>query len=166
MDATDIERLRARRVRLQARVRRQEEARQFRALAPLLRAAGVRRFSRLPSSRVREVAGNRLSLPGRDERFYWPEIPDGQCTTWRNDDERDRAFADALAACFAPSERLLLISHTAESVLVLGCADAMAQARLLLEHIRGISLWVITRSGAPGLVEVSFSDQEVCWLKA
>jgi NDP-sugar pyrophosphorylase family protein len=39
VDATDIERLRARRVRLQARVRRQEEARQFRALAPLLRAA-------------------------------------------------------------------------------------------------------------------------------
>ena len=166
MDPGDIERLRARRERLQARVRRQEEARRFRALAPLLRAAGVRRFSRLPSSRVREVAGDRLSLPGRDERFYWPEIPEGRCVAWRNEGERNQAFADALSACFAPSERLLFIVHTYESVLVLGFEDAIAQAGLLLDRAHGGSVWVITRLGAPGLVEVSFSDQEVCWLTA
>ena len=162
MNPEDIERLRARRVRLQSRVKRQEEAREFRALAPLLRAVGVRRFSRLPARRIREVAAGRLSLPGRDERFYWPEIPDGTCVPWREPGERDRIFVEALAACFAPSERLLFIFHTAESALVLGCADAIAHAAMVLDHARG-GLWIISRSGAPGLVEVAPSDDEVCW---
>jgi hypothetical protein len=162
MDPTDVARLRAHPERLQARVKRQEEARKFRVLAPLLRAAGLRRLSRLPARRIREVAGGRLSLPGRDERFYWPEIPDGTCVPWRGPGERDRIFAEALAACFAPSERLLFIFHTAESALVLGCADAIAHAGVVLDHACG-GLWVISRSGAPGLVEVSLSDDEVCW---
>jgi hypothetical protein len=162
MNPEDIERLRARRERLQARLRRQDEARQFRALAPLLRAAGVRRLSRMPRRRIREAAGDRLSLPGRDERFYWPEIPDGTCMQWRDDSERDRIFAGALAACFAPSERLLFIFHTAESALVLGCADAIAHAAVVLDYAYD-SLWIISRSGAPGLVEVAFTDDEVCW---
>ena len=161
MQPEDVQRLRARRERLQARLRRQEEARRFREVASLLRAAGVRRLSRVPASELRALAAGRLNLPGRDERFYWPEIPSGTCREWRDAGERDAVFAEALRACFAPPARLVCIFHTHESALVLGREDAIAHAAILLARLGG-SLWVIARCGAPGLVEVS--DDEVCWL--
>jgi hypothetical protein len=46
---------------------------------------------------------------------------------------------------------------------VLAREDAIAQAPLLLERLYD-TLWVIPKDGSPGLVEVSFSDNEVCWL--
>ena len=163
MRPEDVERLRARRLRLQARFARQKEAAEFRELAPRLRAAGVRRLSRMPSPRLREVSAQALHLPGRDERFYWPEIPAGHCVGWRDEAERDAAFVRALRACFAPDTRLLCIFTPWRSALVLGCSDAIAHANLLMEH-GGWRLWLIPRSGGPGLVEVSHSDDEVCWL--
>lgn len=163
MNPQDATRLRVRREHLQLRIRRKDEARQFRELAPLLRAAGLRRFSRLPSTRIRELAPRALHLPGRDERFYWPEIPGGACGSWHEDSARDEMFVRALQASFAPSTRLLLVFHTVESGLVLAREDAIAHASLLLDRLYG-TLWVIPKDGSPGLVEVSFSDNEVCWL--
>src|SRR6476659_3152109 len=125
MNPEEAARLRVRREHLQLRIRRKDEARQFRALAPLLRAAGLRRFSRMPSTRILELAPRCLHLPGRDERFYWPEIPGGTCAGWRDANERDAIFARALRATFAPSTRLLLIFHTHQSALVLGREDAI-----------------------------------------
>ena len=165
MNPEDAERLRARRVRMQARLARQQEARQFRELAALLRAAGVRRFSRMPSKPLLAMSRQALSLPGRDERFYWPEIPGGNCEYWIDTEQRDRAFVTALRACFAPETRLLVIWHTYESALVIRCADLIAHAALVLDQL-GWSVWFIPLSCGPGLVEVSFGDQEVCWLPA
>ena len=163
MDPEEIERLRARRVRLQLRIRRQKEARQFRELAPLLRAAGVRRISRMPTRRLQEISRQALSLPGRDERFYWPEIPGGSCQYWFDLAHREAAFVAALRECFAPETRLLVIWHTYESALVIRCADVIAHARLLLDELYG-SVWYIPLSCGPGLVEVAYGDREVCWL--
>jgi hypothetical protein len=163
VDPEEAQRLRARRVRLQARFARQKEAKQFRELAPLLRAAGVRRFSRMPAKPLQAMARQALSLPGRDERFYWPEIPGGQCEYWFDLEHRNRAFVAALRACFAPDTRLLVIWHTYESALVIRCADLVAHAALVLDRFWG-SMWFIPLSCAPGLVEVDHGDREVCWL--
>ena len=163
MTPEEAERLRARRVRLQARVARQKEAKRFRELALRLRAAGVRRISRMPASHLVEVSRKALRLPGRDERFYWPEIPGGQCEYWFDLEHRNAAFVAALRACFSPETRLLVIWHPSESALVIGCADVIAQADLLLDKL-GWSVWFIPLSCEPGLVEVAYGDQEVCWL--
>ena len=163
MNPEEAERLRARRARLQARFARQKEARQFRELAPLLRAAGVRRISRMPAGRLREMSRQALSLPGRDERFYWPEIPGGSCEYWFDAGHRNRAFVAALRACFAPDTRLLVIWHTYESALVIRCVDLIAHAELMLDRLWG-SVWFIPLSCGPGLVEVAYGDKEVCWL--
>ena len=164
MEPADAQRMRARREHLQLRLRRQQQARQFRALAPALRATGVRRLSRLPPVRVQALSRAKLNLPGRDERLYWPEIPEGRCESWQDADARDAAFAGALRACFPPSGRLVFIFSPFESGLVLGCADAIAHATRLLDACNG-TLWIVALTGTPGLVEVSYSDDEVCWLR-
>ena len=163
MQPADAQRLRLRREHLQLRLRRGEEARQFREFAALLQAAGVRRFSRLPPVRVRALKARRLNLPGRDERLYWPEIPEGTCLAWKDEHERNAAFARALQACFAPGVRLVLITSSSESALVLGYEDAIAHAGLLLDAANW-RLWVICLDGSPGVVEACASDNEVCWL--
>ena len=164
MDRADAQRVRVRREHLQLRLRRQQQARQFRALAQPLRDAGVRRLSRLPPERVQALSRARLNLPGRDERLYWPGIPEGTCRSWQEPRTRDAAFEAALRACFASPARLLVIFSPFESGLVLACADAIAQATRLLDACNG-TLWIVALAGTPGLVEVSYSDNEVCWLR-
>ena len=69
-DAADdkVRRLRQKRRLLQARVRRADESREFRMLAVALRAAGVRRLSRLPPAGAAALVTRFASLPARDER--------------------------------------------------------------------------------------------------
>jgi hypothetical protein len=161
---TDKTILLRRRELLQARLRRQDEARQFRAVARELCRRGVRRMSRLPASRSSTLLHAQSQWPGRDERFYWPEIPGSRTVDWSVDAERDRAFADAVRACFAPSMRLAVIFHTAESSLLAGVVDVLAHARTILEA-SSETLWVVRAGGGTSLVEVSRVDRQVCWLE-
>lgn len=158
-----LQRLRFQRQQLQARLRRADESREFRALAPALRAAGVRRLCRMPPARSTTLVVQFDHLPARNERFYWHEIAGGKCVGFDTPTERNEAFVAALHACFAPATRLACIFHTSESSLVLGCDAAVAHADLLLHSLKE-TLWVTPTTGAPRLVEVSFSDRQVCWL--
>jgi hypothetical protein len=162
MDAPDAQRLRRRREQLQRRLARQDAARQARALAPMLRARGVRRLSLLPPSRAAALVAPFAHWPARDEHFDWPGIAGHACMWWTNEDDRDAAFARALRDCFAPAARLALVFHTVESALVLGREDALAQARVLLDALYG-TLWVVPLRGVDGIVEVEFGDRQVCW---
>lgn len=149
---------------LQARLRRQDLARQATAVAALLRAAGVRKLSRLPPSRNRDVMAPFATLPGRDERFYWPEIEGGTCLTWQSDTQREALFRRALRESFAPATRLVLIFHTAQYALVIASEDASTHASLVLKACRE-SLWIVPLHPDGRLAEVAFSDNEVCWGK-
>ena len=156
------ERLHRKRSVLQARLRRQERDHQARALAPQLRAAGVRKLSRLPPTRLRALLAPFKDLPGRDERFHWPDIRGGTCIAWETDDARDEAFRQALGACFAPSARLVLDFHSADYALVICRDDAAAHARLLLDACVE-ALWTVALEPDGHLVEVAPGDNEVCW---
>ena len=158
----DSERLYRKRSVLQARLRRQERDRQVRALAPRLRAAGVRKLSRLPPTRLGALLAPFKDLPGRDERFHWPDIQGGNCVDWQSDEARDEAFRDALSACFAPSARLVLVFHTSDYAWVMGREDAAAQARLLLDACVE-ALWVVALKPDGHLLEVAPGENEVCW---
>lgn len=155
--------LRKRRELLQLRLRRQDESRQFRPLAMQLYAKGLRRFSRLPPSRARELIAPFAHLPAQDERFHWPDIPGHACARWDTDSERSDCFRAALRACFPASARLALILHTSESGLVVGAQDAIDHADTLLAGLHA-EVWVVSKRGPGGLVELSFIDQECCWL--
>jgi hypothetical protein len=154
-----------RRALLQAKLRRAGESRRFRALARTLHEHGVRRFSRLPPARARALLVPFADWPARDERFWWPGIGAGTCVAWDGAEARDDALRRALQACFAPGERLAFVFHTAESCLVIGCAEAVRVADLLLRD-GDETLWVVGLRPAAALVEVSFIDHEVCWVVA
>jgi len=157
--------LMSRRAHLQARLRRADESRRFRALAPVLREHGVRRLSRLPPARARALLMPLADLPARDERFWWPDIGAGTCVAWDSVKACGDALRRALQACFAPGDRLAFVFHTAESCLVIGCAEAVRVADLLLRD-GDETLWVIGLRPGAALVEVSFIDHEVCWVVA
>lgn len=154
--------LRRRRMLLQLRIERSEEARHFRELAPRLREQGARRLSRLPAVRTVGLMQRYGRLQLRDERIDWGRLHGHAITHWDTPAERDRAFAAALRDCFEPSTRLAVVFHTAESALVLSCGDAIALADVLLPRIRD-TLWVVALRPHPALVEVSFIDTQVCW---
>lgn len=161
MDPPDPQRLRRRREQLQRRLRRQEAARQVRALGPMLRARGVRRLSTLPPVRSAALVAPFAHWPARDEHFDWPAIDGHACAWWADAAARDVAFGAALRACFAPGVRLAFVFHTVESALVLGREDALAHAGALLDALHG-TLWVLPLRGADGIVEVVFGDRQVC----
>jgi hypothetical protein len=162
---TDKTLLLRRRELLQLRLRRQDEARRVRVLAQALYRCGVRSLSRLPASRSSALLHAQASWPGRDERFYWPEIAGSRTVVFDDDAGRDRAFAEAVHACFAPSMRLAIVFHTAESSLLIGVADVLAHAGAILDACSE-TVWVVRAGGGASLVEVSRVDQQVCWLDA
>jgi hypothetical protein len=158
----DVAALRRRRDHLQLRLRRQEKSRQSRELAARLHALGVRRLSRLPPARAQALVAPFAHWPGRDERFYWPEIPAHVCRHWEDEAQRDAMFREALCANFPAGARIAVVFHPFESALVLGREDAVAHAGSLLA--RGYAAWwIVTLRGPSKLVEVCFSDHEVCW---
>ena len=159
----DAAALRKRREHLQLRLRREDESRQARELAHRLHALGLRRMSRLPPSRAHALVAPFAHWPGRDERFYWPEIPGHVCRYWSDEAARDDAFREALRANFAPSARLALVFHPAESALVLGREDAIAHADAVLAQGYA-AWWIVALRGPSKLVEVCFGDDEVCWI--
>jgi hypothetical protein len=159
----DFASLRRRREHLQLRLKRQADSAQARDLARRLHAAGIRRMSRLPAARAREALAPFAALPERDERFFWPDISLHQRSTWDGERERDGAFSTAIRECFCAEQRLVLVFHPWQSALVVSAADLLGRRALLLEHLYE-TLWVVPLNGPPALVEVSVSDQEVCWL--
>ena len=161
-ESESSERLHRKRSILQARLRRLERDRQVRVLAPMLRAAGVRKLSRLPPARLPALLAAFKDLPGRDERFHWPDILGGHCTDWQSEDERDQAFRHALNSCFAASARLVLVFHTSDYALVMSREDAAAHVRPLLDACVE-ALWVVALKPEAKLVEVAPGDNEVCW---
>ena len=161
-ESESSERLHRKRSVLQARLRRLERDRQVRALAPRLRAAGVRKLSRLPPVRLPVLLAPFKDLPGRDERFHWPDILGGHRTDWQSDETRDEAFRHTLRVCFAPSARLVLVFHTSDYALVMGREDAAEHAQLLLDACVE-ALWVIALKPDGHLLEVAPGDQEICW---
>ena len=132
------------------------------ALAPVLRAYGPGRVSRLPPRRVLDLIAPFQHLPARDERFDWTRIAEGACDSWETPEARDEAFRRALDASFPAQARLALVFHTAEYAVVLGMDAALALARTILDACHD-TLWVVALGGGAGLVEVSFSEREVCW---
>lgn len=157
-----IDELRRRRMLLQLRIARREEARQFRDIAPRLVERGVRRLSRLPASRVVDLMRGYGSLHLLDERVDWSRVPGHSGVYWRSPCERDHAFTVALRSCVEPATRVALIFHTAESALVLSCGDAVVAADAILPQLRD-TLWVVPWHACPALVEVSFIDKQICW---
>jgi hypothetical protein len=159
----DVSALRRRREILQLKLRRRDEARQARELGRRLYAQGVRRLSRLPPARAQALVAPFVHWPGRDERFYWPEIPGHVCRYWQDDTQRDAAFREALRANFPAGARLALVFHPYESALAVGREDLLAHAATVLAD--GYAAWWIVALKAPSkLVEVCFSDDEVCWV--
>ena len=159
----EVAALRRRREVLQLKFQRQEKSRQCRELARRLHAQGVRRMSRLPPARAQALVKPFADWPGRDERFYWPEIPGSVCRCWQDDAGRDAFFREALLANFAPSARIALVFHPYESALVLGREDAIAHAPTVLAEGYA-AWWIVALRGTSPMVEVCFSDDEVCWL--
>ena len=162
MEPHDVQRLRTKRSVLQAGLRRGGADPPAPQKAPPKRAAGVRKLSRLPPSRLPALLAPFRDLPGRDERFHWPDISGGRCMDWHGEEARDELFRRALTDSFAPSARLVLVFHSAEYALVIGRDDAAAQARLLLDACYQ-SLWVVALTPDGHLVEVAPSDRDICW---
>jgi hypothetical protein len=159
---SDVALLRRKRELLQLRLRRRELARRFRVLAPKLRAAGVRRLSPLPPARARALIAPFAHWPGRDERFYWAEIPGHHWASWDTGAEPDAVFREALRTCFQEGERLAFVFHTAQTALVLGWEDAIAHAGTLLPELYG-SVWIVSARQPELLLEVCPGDRELCW---
>lgn len=157
-----VARSRRRRTMLQARLRRQEEARVFRAVAPLLATDGRLRISRIPAGRMAALMAQYATWPARDERFYWPGIAGHTCIRWDGEDERDRAFIAGLDACFPSPTRLACIFHTYLSGLAIADGALRHAAPVLLDALYDV-LWVVPASGEGPLLEVSLVDHEVCW---
>lgn len=156
------EALRRRRMLLQLRIARRDEARQFRDMAPRLVERGMRRLSRLPASRVMDLMRGYGSLHLLDERVDWSRVPGHSGVYWQTPGERDHAFTVALRSCFEPETRLALIFHTAESALVMSCGETVEAADAILPQLRD-TLWVVPWRASPALVEVSFIDKQICW---
>jgi hypothetical protein len=159
----DVDRLRRRRELLQLKLRRAERARDYRALAPRLCAAGVRRFSRLPAERVQPLLAPFIAWPAQDERFHWPDIAGHARVYWEDAAVRDASFVDALARCFPPGRKLALVFHPLDSALAIDRDGAMAAPAALLGALYD-TLWVVSRDPSDrALVELSFLDRETCW---
>jgi len=158
---TERERLLRRRELLQLRLQRNTQARTFRALAPRLRAAGIRDFSRMPPAQCQACVAPLASLPGHDERFYWREIPGSSCETWTSDDEIESLFQRALPT--NASGRLAFVFHPFASGLSIATGDAARALAIVLPELHD-SLWIVPRRGAGWLIEVDPGDREICWI--
>jgi hypothetical protein len=152
-----------RRELLQLKIARNTRARIFRALAPKLCSAGIRRFARMPPEECRASLGALASMPGRDERFYWPEIAGAQGGAWTTPQERAALLQRALAACVRGETRLAFVFHPFESGLSIAAQDAARALDLVLPELHD-ALWIVSRRGAGWLIEVAPSDQEVFWI--
>ena len=151
-----------RRRMLQLRLEREDVSRQFRGVAPALRARGLRFRKLLPaflSPWLRVLA----RLPGRDERIFWPEVGDGACATWQDDRDCAAALERALRACEGLDGRVMLVFHPAQAALVSGARDLVGAWEALHEALYEAT-WLVPMDRRPWLIEISPADYELCFV--
>jgi hypothetical protein len=134
----------------------------FRAVAPALRAQGVR-GSKLVPARCLEALGRLASGPGQDERLLWAPVPNSTCRRWEAEAERDSLLGEALADCTAPETRVAVVWHPFRAGLSLAAADLALNARPILDAGEGETIWIVAAAGGPWLIEVAYWDRELCW---
>jgi len=155
----DRSRLEEKRRLLQLRRERQDQSRTFREVARSLCELGLRRFSKIPPARCQQIASRFSHLPGRDERFVWP---DRDRRAWHDDVERDFLFRQALLACTNLEGSLAVIFHTHQ-------AGLRIEAPALAEHAGAVigpqfeAVWITAFQPAPWLIEVARQDREICY---
>ncbi len=153
--------LEGRRELLKLKVRRADESRTFRAIAPELCALGVR-FSKLPPVACVRALGTLIDGPGQDERLLWTEIGGGQCQHWSTGDERDRILRAALVALSSPSEAIAVIWHPVQTGLRIQ-SGALQQVLGTVFAELSETIWLVAANGGKWLIEVSITDREICW---
>jgi hypothetical protein len=164
MDDAHRDTLARKRALLKLRLARAEASRTFRAIAPQVRAAGVR-FAKLSLADVARAFAPWQNHPARDERLYWPEIPGGLCQPWSSPAERDALITSALAVLAQPDARIAVIWHTAESGLRL-CAQSLPAVIPILCDALHEGFWLVPDADSAWLIEVSLRDCEMCWVRA
>jgi hypothetical protein len=157
-------RLLQRRRMLQLRVEREGWCRQFRTLAPALCAGGLRITKRLPAFLSPWLAVTRR-LPGRDERIFWPEVPNGVWQPWDDAAQCAALLESALRACGGLEGRVLVVFHPAEAALVIGARDLVAAWPTLHAALYD-STWIVPEDRRPWLVEVCPGDRDLGYVTA
>lgn len=146
---------------LRQRLRRTDESRTFRALAPELCALGVR-FSKLPPQGCVRALGTLIDGPGQDERLLWTYIAAGQCRSWSTSSERDGILRTALVALSTPADAIAVIWHPAQAGLRIR-SDLLQQSVATVFAGLSETIWLVAAKGGEWLIEVSVSDCEICW---
>lgn len=156
--------LQRRRELAQLRRRRQVESKFYRRLAPKLCSAGVSQFSRVPAIECARLMNNFSHLPAQDERLIWWDISGSRCASWEEFEDRDEILLAALKDCTVPDERLVVIQHTSEAGLSILGASLVATVSEVLFAAQE-TVWIISKAGRPWIIEVSFTDKEVCYAR-
>lgn len=162
MDEVRRARLIERRRLAQIRAQRAALSEAFRAVAPGLRARGVR-CAKLMPERCRTALGRLASGPGRDERLLWKPIPNGVCRPWQTERERDSLLAAGLAACAAPETPVAVVWHPCRAGLRLAASALAANAAEIINASAGDTIWIVAADGGPWLIEIAYWDREICW---
>lgn len=146
----------------QLRLKRRREAEFYRYLAPRLCTAGLTHFSRVPAVECLRLMTNFAHLPAQDERLVWWNIDSSHRAVWETGKERDDLLRVALEACTQANERLVVIQHTSEAGLSISAGDLIEAVPRVLEAAHE-TVWITARSFGQWLIEVSFTDKELCY---
>ena len=148
-----------RRRMLQLRIDREGWCRQFRGIAPALRGRGLPISKRLPAQLSPWLAVTQR-LPGRDERIFWPEVPNGVLRAWDDAAECVTLLESALRACGGLDGRVLVVFHPAQAALLIHARDLVAAWPLMHDALYE-ETWIVPEDRRPWLVEVSPGDRDL-----
>jgi hypothetical protein len=148
-----------RRRMLQLRIEREGWCRQFRGVAPALRARGLRISKRLPAQLSPWLAVTQR-LPGRDERIFWPEVPNGVWQPWDDGMACAALLQTALRECGGRVGRVLVVFHPAEAALMIHARE-LVDAWPVLHAALYDSTWIVPEDRRPWLVEVCPGDHDL-----
>lgn len=105
---------------------------------------------------------NFAHLPAQDERLIWWNIDGSHRAVWERTNERNDLLRDALEVCTQASDRLVVIQHTSEAGLSISAADLLQTVPHVLAAAQE-TVWITARSIGHWLIEVSFTDKELCY---
>lgn len=162
MGSSTREQLIKKRELAQLRRKRQLESAFYRSIAPKLCDTKVAHFCRVPAVDCARLMDRFSHLPAQDERLTWWDIQGSQRAPWDGPVERDDLVREALRACAQTDERVVLIQHTSEAGLSIGSTDLVKNLPDVLSAANG-TVWITSKWAKPWLVEVSFTDKEVCY---
>ena len=146
----------------QLRLARSTKSAQFRSLAPALCESG-NRFSKIPVPAFGPLLSHTGAVEGRDERIYWPGVAAANCAAWADATECRNLLSDSLASIAGPNHPVALIFHPEECGLSVRSDALIALWPKLHARFYG-TLWVVSRKPADWLIEVSYTDQELCYV--